>query len=279
MRYSRVVSTGRSGGKFSDFGGNLEEPCPQDTFLHVFLCGLALTDLCTGIFGQPSYVLYRVADLKVYKNLYCVMSAIAHSTVPYFVVLKGLIMTAMAVERWLHMSRRSLITVRRVYVIEAVLTIIPVPYMAVRRLPGMEPYFDTNVPFVAIIEGTLAICCFAVSSFAYFKVFRIINHHQRRVHTTTHSYGPGQAVINLEKYKKSVRTILWVWALFLLCYSPFALSTVLANALNVSDETSLTILHLATTILLMSSSLNPFLYIWRLRDIRAEIRQLLQQTF
>ena len=172
-------------------------------------------------------------------------------------------MTAMAVERWLHMSRRSLITVRRVYVIEAVLTIIPVPYMAVRRLPGMEPYFDTNVPFVAVIEGTLAICCFAVSSFAYFKVFRIINHHQRRVHTTTHSYGPGQAVINLEKYKKSVRTILWVWALFLLCYSPFALSTVFANALNVSDETSLTILHLATTTLLMSSSLNPFLYIWR----------------
>ena len=151
--------------------------------------------------------------------------------------------------------------------------------MAVRRDPGMEPYFDTNVPFVAIIEGTLAICCFAVSSFAYFKVFRIINHHQRRVHTTTHSYGPGQAVINLEKYKKSVRTILWVWALFLFCYSPFALSSVLANALNVSDETSLTILHLATTILLMLSSLNPFLYIWRLRDIRAEIRQLLQQTF
>lgn len=81
---------------------------------YTFLCGLALTDLCTGLFGQPFYVLYRVAELKVYKNLYCVASAVAHSIVPYFVTLTGLTITATAVERWFHMSRRSPITVRRV---------------------------------------------------------------------------------------------------------------------------------------------------------------------
>ena len=53
--------------------------------------------------------------------MYCVTSAIAHSIVPYLVTLTGMTITAMAVERWLHMSRGTLITVRRVYIIESAL--------------------------------------------------------------------------------------------------------------------------------------------------------------
>ena len=242
---------------------------------YTFLCGLALTDLCTGLFGQPFYVLYRVAELKVYKNLYCVASAVAHSIVPYFVTLTGLTITAMAVERWFHMSRRSLITVRRVYIIETTFAILLIPYMAMRRLPGMAEYF--YIPIASIIEGVLAFCCFAISSIAYFKVFRIIQHHQQQVHANTNS--AGQDVINLEKYRKSVHTILWILALFLFCYAPFVLSTIFTKALDISYETSLTVLHLSTTVLFMSSSLNPFLYIWRLKDIRNEAKHVIRKIF
>lgn len=61
----------------------------------IFLGGLALADLGMGILGQPFYVLYKGAELVVDKNLYCIASAIAHSTIPYLTVITALTMTAM----------------------------------------------------------------------------------------------------------------------------------------------------------------------------------------
>ncbi|KAJ7353775.1 hypothetical protein OS493_032360 [Desmophyllum pertusum] len=238
-------------------------PCLR-TPSYIFLGGLAFTDFCTGLLGQPFYVLYRVAELVTDKTLYCIASAIAHSIVPYLIIITGLTITAMAVERWLLMSRRRL-TVRRVYIIQGVFLFIPVPYMALRRLPGMKKYFD--IPIVPIMEGFIGICCFAISTLAYFKVFRIIRRHKQQVHANTYA-----ASINLEKYQKSVYTILWIMTLFLLSYSPYVFSTVFVELLNVSHETSTAVRHVSTTVMLLSSSLNPFLYIWRLREIRDEVK-------
>lgn len=243
---------------------------------YVFLCGLALTDLCIGILGQPAYVLYRIAALIVNKRLYCIANAVAHSIVPYFPTVTGLTMTAMAVERWLLMSRRRL-TVRRVYIIQGVLLLIPIPYMALRRLPGMNAYFVTAI--VHIMEGSIGLFCLVVSSVAYFKVFRIIRQHKQQVHANTDIIYGGPTGFNLEKYQKSVYTILWIMAMFSLGFSPYAFSAVLMELLNVSNETSTAVLHLSTTFLLMTSSVNPLLYIWRLREIREEVKQLNRKIF
>ena len=241
---------------------------------YMFLGGLALTDFCIGIVGQPFYVLYRVAALKTLKRLYCVSSAIAHSIVPYLVVLTGSTITAMAVERWLVMSRRSFLTVRRVYVVETCLLVLPIPYMALRRLPGMDEYFD--IPIVSMMEGALGFSCFVISALAYYKVYRIIRHHQQQIHANTTD--ARRSVINLEKYKRSVYSILWIFALFLLSYAPYVSSSVFLKVLNASSETSVRVLHLATSIMLLSSSLNPFLYIWRLRDIRKEAKKVVRKV-
>ena len=104
---------------------------------YIFLAWLALIDFVTGIFGQPFYVVYRAAELTTDRKLYCIANAIAHSVDPYLVVITGLTVTAIAVERWLLISRRRL-TTRRVYIIQGVFLLIPIPYMTLRRLPGEE---------------------------------------------------------------------------------------------------------------------------------------------
>ncbi len=244
------------------------------TSSYIFLGGLQLTDLCTGIFGQPFYAMYRAAELTTNKKLYCITNAIAHSVVPYFVALTGLTVTAMAVERWLLMSHRRL-TARRVYIIQGVFLLIPIPYMALRRLPGMKPYFD--IPIVPVMEGCIGLCCLEISSVAYFKVFRIIRQHKQQIHASSASVPNGPTSINLEKYQQSVYTILWIMALFLLGFSPYIFSTVFLEVLNIPIETSNAVLHVSTTIMLLSSSLNPFLYIWRVREIHQEVKQLIRK--
>ena len=239
----------------------------------IFLGGLTLADLGVGVLGQPFYVLYKVAELIIAKRLYCIASAIAHSIVPYLTILTGLTITAMAVERWLLMSHRRL-TVRQVYIILGVFLLIPIPYMVLRRLPGMEQYFD--IPIVPIMEGSAGTCCFLISSVAYFKVFRIIRQHKQQVHASSNVV-TGQTSIDLEKYQKSVYTILWIMALFLVSYSPYVIFTVFLEFLNVTYEIHTAVLHISTIVMLMSSTLNPFLYIWRLREIREEVKQLIRK--
>ena len=118
--------------------------------------------------------------------------------------------TAMAVERWLLMGRRSVVTVWRVYITQAVFHIFPILYTTLRRLPGMKEYFDA--PVVPNMDGVVGLCFFAVSSVSYFKVFRIIRRHQQQVHTLNTNVA-GQPIFDLEKYKKSVYTILYIMAL------------------------------------------------------------------
>ena len=93
----------------------------------------------------------------------------------YFGTLTMLIITVMSIERWLHMSRRSLITVRRTYIAIAMLLPLPFPFAVCRVL----------IPFniaVNVANSLSLIFCLFITSLAYFKVFQIIRAHQQQIH-------------------------------------------------------------------------------------------------
>ena len=91
----------------------------QRTPFHILLSGLALTDLCTGLIAQPlitaPYFLYRINPRAFITRPVLVLtrSPIKGVSVVYFVAITILVMTLMSIERWLHMSRRSLVTSHR----------------------------------------------------------------------------------------------------------------------------------------------------------------------
>ena len=106
---------------------------------YILLAGLAFTDFVTGLITQPVYVANEVIHLKdpTLKVLYNsrstnkVMEAITNSCAVFFSSTSVLIITLMSIERWLHMTRRSLVTVRRVCIIIAVMLVLPLPFSGV----------------------------------------------------------------------------------------------------------------------------------------------------
>jgi len=56
--------------------------------------------------------------------------------------------------------------------------------------------------------------CIIVTALAYFKVFQIIRHHYNQVQANSNA-------IDMQKFKKSVFTILYILAIFVLSYVPF----------------------------------------------------------
>lgn len=134
----------------------------------------------------------------------------------YFGNLSILTVTVMSIERWLHMARQSLVNVHRARVILAVLLLLPIP-LAVHRFNSGFSFSYKNY----VANFSVFLVCFTVTSTAYFKVFRIIRRHQQQIHPNDLTQNFATPAINLEKYKKSVFSILYIIIIFYFSHFPF----------------------------------------------------------
>ncbi|KAJ7353803.1 hypothetical protein OS493_032388 [Desmophyllum pertusum] len=248
---------------------------------YILLAGLAFTDLCTGLITEPFFIaidliyltnpLMNLYDVNSWPTFYLSTRAIGGGCFEYFFYMTILVITFMSIERWLHMSRRSLITVRRACFVVAVLSFLPIPFVVFRVKDSRSiAYFLANI--------FLVLFCLTVTSVAYFKVFRIIRRHQQQIHANGLSQNLAQPAINFEKYKKSVFSILYIVAVFYIGYMPMAITMGLVLAFHQKNR-NLAVFSFSVSVLFvfLSSSLNPLLYLWRMKDIRNEVKQLVKR--
>ena len=202
------------------------------------------------------------------------MEAITNSCAVFFSSTSVLIITLMSIERWLHMTRRSLVTVRRVCIITAVMLVLPLPLAVYRVL------FVTMEIYVLALEMyfvSLLLVCLLIISVAYFKVFRIIRRHQQQIQANGLSHSTGQPSIDFAKYKKSVLSILCILVVFYIGYLPMFITLMVHVFSNRRSATIMQILNISVVLTFLSSSLNPLVYLWRMKDIRNKVTQLLKR--
>ena len=121
------------------------------------------------------------------------------------------------------MSYRSLVTVRRAYIAVGVLLPLPIPLAVCRTL------YPFNIA-VNVASAFLLLFCLVITSVAYFKVFRIIRTHQQQIHSSELAQNAAQPAIHMAKYRKSVFSILYIVAIFIICFSPMAIFSLGFNA-------------------------------------------------
>ena len=246
------------------------------TPFHILLSGLAFTDLCTGLIAQPffaaSSLIYAASPRVLYRilQLYIAIDTIGDCGAIYFINITVLVITLMSFERWLYMSRRSLITSRCGCFTIIILLLIPVPIVVYRVALNEHEDFTRNTYIMSI---TLMFSCYLATSFAYFKVYRIIRHHQHQVRANETSQNFGRQAIDLVKYKKSLATILYIVVLFSFCFIPFIVCSGVFISVPVTFET-FAAHKLSEVVLFLSSSLNPGLFVWRMNDIRSGVKKL-----
>ena len=246
------------------------------TSFHSLLSGLAVTDLLTGLISQPLYASSHLingqnAAVKLDNpEVVSVLGIIAGFSTYLFINITLATMTVMSIERWLHMSRRSSTTSHRRYYAAMVILLSPIPSLIVYILTLRELAFRYTLCKITIAKFSF---CYLIISFAYFKVYQIIRRHQLQTQATVISQNFDQPAIDLAKYKKSVATMLYIFLLLSMCFLPFFVSSVLS--LLITGEVKESSIDLSMVLVFLSSSLNPGLYIWRMRDIRRGLKQLL----
>ena len=246
------------------------------TSFHSLLSGLAVTDLLTGLISQPLYASSHLingqnAAVKLDNpEVVSVLGIIAGFSTYLFINITLATMTVMSIERWLHMSRRSSTTSHRRYYAAMVILLSPIPSLVVYILTLRELAFRYTLCKITIAKFSF---CYLIISFAYFKVYQIIRRHQLQTQATVISQNFDQPAIDLAKYKKSVATMLYIFLLLSMCFLPFFVSSVLS--LLITGEVKESSIDLSMVLVFLSSSLNPGLYLWRMRDIRIGLKQLL----
>ena len=237
---------------------------------NAFVAGLAVTDFLVGLLLQPSFVISRIARIKRVEKVLCVGGLITESLAPYLSFVTALLLTVIAVERYYHVKYRKAVshnTAIKVYVI--VLTL-PLAFVVPRWLAN--PWFDTIIYVVAFPTGAF---CFTAIPWSYFQIFRIIRRHQMQINVNQGSVSGGHTSIDIQKYRKSVITMLYILGLILLSYVPYAICGAFFYAipdLYGSFSMAMAFLNMSATVVFISSALNPVLNCWRIREIRIFVK-------
>ena len=233
----------------------------------MMLCSLAVSDILVGLLAQPIYfALLLTKDFDLYR----VSAILGYSLCG----VSFLTITAITVDRFLalhyHMSYASLVTENRV---KYTLIVIWLFSLLVGGFHFVS--FRLQNSLVSIVTITCLVMC----TFCYIRIYRIVRRHQFEINAqqqaAAQSFEAGKN-LNMVRLRKSALNTFVFYIALILCYVPIFVSLAL-TALSFKDWESEW--ELANTAVFLNSSINPFLYCWRLRELRKEVIKTARQMF
>ena len=244
--------------------------------VRILLLSLAVSDLAVGLIVQP----LAIATLVTQNNEYTFQFEKASEVFGIcFTAASFLNITALGADRFLaihlHLRYQELVTHRRI--VTAVITI--------WVFSATVSLFDLWDKMMTAAQATLlaiVVVCFISTTFFYFKIYLTVRHLTSQIHTLEvqqASQNVESTLQNTASQRKSAIATFYVYIVFLLCYLP-RYSIYFANMVS-SHEPSVAeeiLIIYAVTLVHLNSSLNPFIYAWKMRPIRHAIMEILRNT-
>ena len=230
---------------------------------------LAATDLCVGLITQPLAVIaiYLPYITEINRNVSFYLATVNFASNSVFLVVSILTSTAISVDRLLALilglRYRHVVTTWRVRAV-----IIGVWFSGVSN--GLI-YNFLDYHIALIIAAVVVILSVLISIFCYANIaLRLRRHHaQVQGHSPNQTQSNGEGILlNIARYKKTVSSIAWVQLAIFVCYIPFGIIVIVRVHIERVSETRVMIWFSAITLMYLNSSLNPFLYCWKIRDMR-----------
>lgn len=245
----------------------------------VMLFFLAVTDLSVGLLVQPCYVTYLVSVLVKDHNIYDVMFLIKKRLSSLLSLMSMMTVAAISVERYLtlalHLRYDALVTSRRCIVACLSLWVVPTTLTVLSFWNAQKPSFRIIVSVCRFVFGLSSLIAIPTIQC---RIFAVLRRHLQQIqdHNNMASRIHGLPRIDFVKYRKSVFAMLYVVIAAFVSYVPYGICFAV---LSYSGETLESRLALETTltVVFLNSSLNPFIYCWKIREIRCYIISTFRQ--
>ena len=237
----------------------------------LFQC-LAITDLGVGLISQPLmatlFLLTDNIDIEIWKICSQLHSSLSITLCGVSVFAS----TALSVDRLLalFLGYRHVVTLKRIRAVLAsgcLALLLTVLVWNFRTKPA------------GIIITIFLTLCLIISLFSYTKIVLRLRQHQSSVRDNVQQ---GQAnteimPLNLERYKKTVVSIALVQLALVICYFPSIVFRILFHLRRIPPGIDLILFYCTATLVFLNSSLNPFLYCWRIKEIRQAVKATIRR--
>ena len=227
----------------------------------IMLCSLAVSDLLVGLVAQPIYI---ANELTEDSSIYLVWKI----TVSFLSVVSLMTITAITVDRFLalhyHMRYATLATESRVEY-----TIVTIWLFSF--LLSCVQFWNARAKHLGM--GIVILICLTISTLSYMRIFQIVRRHQIQIQAQQQAV-QGSDALNSVRLEKSARNTLILFTALIVCYIP----VYIVLTVNTISQWNFQIeWDFASISVFLNSSINPFLYCWRVRELRTAVFKTARQ--
>ena len=252
----------------------LQKPSSLPPPSKLLLGCLASADLCVGLIIQPLYVIY-LRSSEHYKRCYY-LQVIFMATSATFCLLSLITLTSISVDRllalMLGLRYRQVVTLGRAWVLTALIFLNNIAILA-------TIFFNPSIYVKLVTVETML--CVIISTCCYCKIYLRLRQHQAQVQDHVHQgqLNGGGIGINVGRYKKTVSSALWVQTVCLVCYFPLGLTEAIAVTTGLVTPSLYLAVYVTFSVVLLNSTLNPFLYCWKMKEVRQAVKDTIKGFF
>lgn len=238
---------------------------------NILLSGLAVSDLAVGCVAQPLYIAMKLLEIQQHLAPYYHLRIALETLTMVVSGTSFFTLTLIAVERYLalylHLRYKAIITCKRMAICLAISWLLSVI--------GALSRFRLNPRAVAAVAGSIIIACLLLNIWAYFQIFRFVKRHTMQIENITSRLQASGSTVEISKYNKTVVTMATLLLILIVSYASFV-GVTNAIAFGGKHKRALSTAYTVLAIwIYATSSLNPVLYCWRLRDFRQAVIKII----
>ena len=180
-------------------------------------------------------------------------------------------MTAISVDRLLALllglRYKQIVTLKRTYIIVTT-------FWVFNLVASLSGFFYHRIIFM--YSSLVISFCLVISFASYTKIFCTLRYHQAQVGDQQQ---PSQTnALNMARFRKAVYSALWVQLALVVCYAPICTVNIVIAHTKKYSFLLFVIYKVAIILLCFNSTLNPFLYCWKISEVRQAMKQAIKEA-
>ena len=233
----------------------------------VLFRSLATSDLCVGLLSQPLYAATILLVGNERRWVVCrLMRQLTYVVSTTLCGVSLLTLTAISVDRLLvlvlRFKYRTIVTKARMKAV--------VCCFWITTFASSTVYLKSRRLFF-VVTAVVIMLSILISAFSYSTIFFVLRRRRNRIKDNR-----GQVnrfmLTRSPRFKKTVYSALWVHFAMVVCFLPFSVVEIMAAKIGTTLPTFIAGTCLVTLIY-SNSTINPFIYCWRIREVRQAVKQ------